>query len=176
MHNFTFEYLYYLTQRYPTYANTRTLWEAAGGHIGEIEDQGAAIDRWTHLLRIAEQGALRPLDLTLAALKRDPHNGVLLSDLELRLPAELRERAKITVEQVLKDPKSKSAELALTQLGDLNEPEVVAATVLATEQAEKKQSGAREILLEVAKVAATELTKGGVLLLGTYLGVPGLGQ
>lgn len=173
---FSFTYLNYLTQRYPSYPNARTLWEAAGGNIGELEDQGSGMDRWTHLLRIAEQGAIRPVDLTLAALQRDPHNAVLLADLEARLPLAMRQRATTAVEQVLDNPQSESARHALAQVGDINEPEVVAATVLATEQAAKNHSGAREVVLEVVKVAAGEAAKVGVALLAASLGVPGLGQ
>lgn len=173
---FSFSYLSYLTQRHPSYANTRTLWEAAGGNISEIEDQGSGMDRWTHLLRIAEHGAVRPVDLTLAALQRDPHNAILLADLESRLPQDLRLRAKSAVQQVLDAPQSTAAQQALVALGDLNDPEVVAATVLATEQEARQRPGTYEVVLEIAKSVAGEVAKVGLTLMAASMGLPGFGQ
>lgn len=173
---FSDDYLKYVSRRYPTHSTTTTLWEAANGDIAEIEDQVSSLDRWTRLLRLAEGGAVRPLNLTLAALRRDPHNPILLADLESRLPEGLRQRAEAFVQQVTENPKSTGTSAALAQLGNLSDAEVVAATVVATEKAEKERGGMREVFLEGAKVAVGEVAKVSIGLIGQYLGLPGAGQ
>lgn len=174
MPEFSDAYLTYISRRYPTHSATSTLWAAAHGDIAEIEDQGVSLDRWARLLRLAEGGAIRPLDLTLAALRRDVHNPVLLADLERRLPEALRQRADVAVQQVLKAPRPEAAGEAIAQLGDLNDTEVVAATVLATEKAEKQRSGAGEVVLEVVKAVVGETAKVGLTVLAASLGLPGV--
>lgn len=178
MSYFSEDYLKYVSRRYPTHSTATTLWENANGDIAEIEDQVPSIDRWTRLLRLAEGGAVRPIDLTLAALRRDPHNPLLLADLEKRLPEGLRQRAEVVVQQVLKSPEPRAVSEALTQLGNLNDTEVVAATVVATEKAEKENGGMREVVLEGIKAAAGEAAKVGIGLLALHLGLPmpGAGQ
>lgn len=163
MNHFEPEFLTYISRRYSTYTNTRTLWEAAGGDIAEIEDQGAAMDRWAHLLRLAESGAIRPLDLTLAALQRDPHNSVLLADLQRQVPVALQLHAERVVDEGLQEAKPQS-ERILTDLGDLNQPEVMAATVLAAEKAEKEKSGGAGALMDILKEGAKTATSGAVRL------------
>lgn len=179
MPNFSDAYLQYIARRYSTHSTTTTLWEAAGGNIAEIEDQVPSFDRWTRLLRLAENGAVRPLDLTLAALGRDPHNPVLLSDLQARLPEALQRRADEAVRQILQEPRpdSAAAHQALAQLGDhLDDTEVAAATVVATEKAANGNNKVREVIGEVVRAGALGLTRIGLTAFAQHLGLPPSGN
>lgn len=177
MTSFSRDYLNFLLQRYADYRSTATLWEQAGGNIGEIDDTAPAMDRWPKLLRIAEHGAIQPVNLTLAALARNPHNPILIADLQARLPQELQKLGRDVVQQV-RDGQGQQAR-SLLSTSTASEEQLVAATVVATEEAEVESTGTREVMGEFLKSTASAVGQGiGQGLVNAVLirlGMPPLG-